>query len=158
IKTQRNTGRSLMPEGFEALGDDSLRDLVSYLAASDLRFKIIDLKSAFTASSTRGLFTNPEDVNDTLRLRKFGMVRAGEVPFEIVSPARATTGNNLIVLKGTRANSKTFPQKVKIPAAGIVASKLHFLGGVGGWAWPYGGEDTDKGLPVAKVTVQYGDG
>ena len=27
----------------------------------------------------------------------------------------------------------------------------------GGWAWPFGGEQS-KGLPVAKVTVNYADG
>jgi len=35
--------------------------------------------------------------------------------------------------------------------------RLHFLGGVGGWAYPYGGEDT-KGLPVTKVLVHFADG
>jgi putative membrane-bound dehydrogenase-like protein len=157
IKSQRNTGRSLMPEGFEALGDEPLRDLITYIRGSDLKFKIVDLKPVFTASTTRGLFNSPEAVSETLRFRKFGVIKAGDVPFEIVSPARATTGNNILVLKGGSGYAKTVSQRVEVPV-GLAATKLHFLSGVGGWAWPFGGEDNNKGMPVAKVTVQYGEG
>jgi putative heme-binding domain-containing protein len=157
VKSQRNTGRSLMPEGFEALGDEPLRDLMTYLSGTDLKFKIIDLKPVFTANSTRGLFISQDAVDQSLRFRKFGLIKADDVPFEVVSPARATTGNNLIVLKGGQGHSKTLPQKVEVPV-GFAATKLHFLSGVGGWAWPFGGEDNNKNLPVAKVTVSYGDG
>jgi putative membrane-bound dehydrogenase-like protein len=157
IKSQRNTGRSLMPEGFEALGDEPLRDLISYLGGSDSKFRIIDLKPAFTASTTRGLFNSPEALDETLKFTKFGLVKCGDVPFEVVSPARATTGNNVIVLKGGSGHAKTMPQKVEVPV-GVPARKLHFLSGVGGWAWPFGGADSNKGLPVAKVTAHFADG
>ena len=31
LKTRQDTGRSLMPEGLEALGADALRDILAYL-------------------------------------------------------------------------------------------------------------------------------
>ena len=155
IKARRSTGRSLMPEGFEALGEEPLRDLLAFIGAGESRFKLIDLKPAFTASSSRGLFNSRENTNDGLRFRKFGLVKAGDVPFDVVSPARTTSGNNLIVLKGGQNYAKTHPQKVELSGVGVKATKLHFLGGVGGWAYPY---TRDENLPVAKVTLQFEGG
>jgi len=34
---------------------------------------------------------------------------------------------------------------------------LHFLGGIGGWAWPYGG-DAEKNAPVLKTVLYFADG
>ncbi|HKQ39499.1 MAG TPA: PVC-type heme-binding CxxCH protein [Verrucomicrobiae bacterium] len=155
IKSRRSTGRSLMPEGFEALGEDPLRDLLTFLGAGDNRFKIIDLKPAFTASSAHGLFNSRDSLNEGLRFRKFGLIKAGDVPFEVVNPARTTSGNNLIVLKGGQNYAKTHPQKVEITGIGLKASKLHFLGGVGGWAYPY---TRQENMPVAKVTLHFDGG
>ena len=39
----------------------------------------------------------------------------------------------------------------------MTAASLHFLGGVGGWAWPTGG-DAARGTPAMKVDVQFADG
>ena len=49
------------------------------------------------------------------------------------------------------------PQKVEIERVGVKASRLHFLGGVGGWAWPFG-DKKNKNMPVVKVTVSFADG
>lgn len=155
IKSRRSTGRSLMPEGFEALGEEPLRDLLAFMGAGENRFKIIDLKPAFTANSAYGLFISRENTNDTLRFRKFGLIKAGDVPFEVVNPARTTSGNNLIVLKGGQNYAKTHPQKVEITGIGVKATRLHFLGGVGGWAFPY---TRTEDLPVAKVTLHFDGG
>src|SRR6185295_12536299 len=45
------------------------------------------------------------------------------------------------------------PQKVAAKV-GVPVTKLHFLGGVGGWGYPVGRE----GLPVMKVTAYFADG
>ena len=66
---------------------------------------------------------------------------------------------NLIALKGgpgTAGLSEELPRRVEIPLSGSAAS-LHFLGGVGGWAWPVGGDGT-RGTPALKVIVQFADG
>ena len=57
---------------------------------------------------------------------------------------------------GTGNVSDDFPQRVEIPTS-VTAASLHFLGGVGMWAWPVGG-DAARGKPVMKVTVQFADG
>src|SRR5207249_3543924 len=75
------------------------------------------------------------------------------VPFDIVSPFRSPTGNNIIVLKGGAGRAMTYPQRVEVKA-GFAASKLYFLGGVGGWAYPWGG-DALKDKPAAKITLHF---
>ena len=154
IKSQRNTGRSLMPEGFEALGGEVLRDVFAYMGAGEGRYRIIDLAPAFTASTLRGLYASAEATNDTLKFAKFGLIKQGDIPFDIQSPARTTNGNNVLVLRGGRGFSKLLPQRVTVQNIGVNARRLHFLGGVGGWAWP----GAQKDLPVAKVVVRHANG
>ncbi|HEU0010894.1 MAG TPA: PVC-type heme-binding CxxCH protein [Verrucomicrobiae bacterium] len=158
IRTRASSGRSLMPEGFESLGAEGLRDLLAFLCADEARFRLIDLRPAFTADSTRGVFESEEKTAESLAFSKFGLVKAGEVPFEIANPARTTNGNNLAVLRGGKGFSRTLARKVEVPNVGVRATKLHFLGGVGAGAWPCCGESKNEGLPVARVTVSYADG
>src|SRR5205085_2415634 len=75
IKSRRNTGLSLMPNGFEALGAEGLRDLLGFICADENRFRVLDLKNAFTASSTRGIYAGAELLEDTLRFKKYGLIR-----------------------------------------------------------------------------------
>ncbi len=157
IKGRRNTGRSLMPEGFESLGGESLRDVLAYMCASDSRFRVIDLRSVFTADSSKGIYQTPANTDETLAFRKFGLLKAGDVPFDVLNPEKTPNGRNLIVLKGGQAMSREYPQKVEINAGGLKANRLHFLGGVGGWAWPCCGDNSEK-VPVAKVLVQHAEG
>ena len=157
IRSRHSTGRSLMPEGFEALGAEGLRDLLAYVCADETRYRILDLASAFTANTSRGLFNSEDAKDETLRFRKFGTIKVGDVPFDIVSPGRSQTGNNIIVLKGGNGFARTLPQRVEVKA-GFAADKLYFLGGVGGWAYPWGG-DALKDKPAAKITLHFaGDG
>ncbi len=158
IKSRRVTGRSLMPEGFEALGTEALRDMLAYIIGGDNKYRVLDMKSAFTADSRQGIFLNQDLSNDTLRFRKFGIIKAGEVPFAVENPAKVTTGRNLVVLKGGEGYARTQPQRVEIANVNVKANRLHFLGGVGGWAWPCCGGDGNKGMPVAKAIVTYAGG
>ena len=156
IRSRRVTGRSLMPEGFEALGAETLRDILTYMIGGENKYRLIDLSEAFTADSRKGLFLTQENTQDTLQFKKFGVLRAGEVPFDVVSPTRSRNGRNLIVLKGGSGVARHMPQKVEVTMPNIKASRLHFLGGVAGWGYPCCGENKD--LPAAKVTVNYADG
>jgi len=156
IKSRASTGRSLMPEGFEALGADGLRDLLAYLCADEARYRILDLSAAFNVNNQRGIYASEEAKEESVRFKKQGTVKVGDVPFEVVSTRKSPTGNNLLVLKGTAGLAPKYPGKVEIKV-GIPVGRLHFLGGVGGWAYPYGGESS-KGLPVAKVTVHFAGG
>jgi putative heme-binding domain-containing protein len=156
IQSRRSTGRSLMPEGFEALGAESMRDLLAYICADELKFRILDLMPAFTANTSEGIYNSRESREESLRFRQFGTIKVGEVPFDIVSPKRSLTGNNVIVLKGGSGISRSYPQKVEVKV-GLPVSKLHILGGVGGWAYPFGGEK-NKDLPAARITLRFASG
>lgn len=156
IAARRSTGRSIMPEGFEALGADGLRDLIAYVASEDTKYRIIDLRPAFTADSTKGIYATRESTRESIAFRKFGVVKAGDIPFDIVHPSKSANGNNLIVLKGGARGSmsRQNPQKVEVPVANYKASRLHVLGNVAGWGHPAVGEP----LPVATFTLTHADG
>src|SRR5262249_51731396 len=145
------------PEGFEALGTEGLRDLLTWICADEGRYRIVDLAAAFTATTTRGLFNSEDAKDETLRFRKSGTIKVGDVPFEIMSPAKSPSGRNIVVLKGGNGFSRTLPQSVEVKA-GFAARALHFLGGVGGWAYPCCGDNKNEGLPVVKVKLHFTGG
>ncbi|HUR47667.1 MAG TPA: PVC-type heme-binding CxxCH protein, partial [Candidatus Saccharimonadales bacterium] len=157
IRSRKSTGRSLMPEGFEALGGEVLRDIIGYVASDNARFRIVDLTKVFNVDSTRGIYVSKETTRDSVHFSRFGVVAAGQVPFDIVSPAKSSTGNNLLVLKGGDGIARGYQQKAEVPVSNLQISKLHLLGGIGGWAWPFGGEE-NKGLPAAKLSVLHANG
>ena len=157
IKSRVNTGRSLMPEGFEGLGGEALRDILAYICGGDAqKFRSVDLRSAFTADTRKGLYLSKEEKDQTLPFKKFGNIVVEDIPFNIVDPAKSLNGNNLIVLKGgiPKSYSKTMPQRVEAKLGGFKANRLHFLGGVTGWGYQ-GGDDTS---PVMTLTIVYTDG
>jgi putative membrane-bound dehydrogenase-like protein len=158
IATRENTRRSLMPEGLENLGAEGLRDLLTFICGGEQTFRVLDLRAAYTADSRRGMFRR-EDANDEgVTLHRFGNVTVQGVPFFVMDPAKSPSGRNVVALKGGPGQgnfSSDFPAKVSI-AVNASAASLHFLGGVGGWAWPSGGEAA-KGRPALKVTVTYAD-
>ena len=51
---------------------------------------------------------------------------------------------------------RSLPQRVEIENVNLKAGKLNFLGGVGGWAYPWNDKQFEN-MPVAKVTVHYTD-
>jgi putative heme-binding domain-containing protein len=153
IKERTNTGKSLMPEGFEALGADGLRDLLAYLCADENRFRILDLTRAFTANNSRGLFISPENLDETVTFNRYGLRKAEDVPFDVISPDKAAA--NVIVLRGGAPDSwskTTLPGRVNVKV-GVAARRLHFLSGVAGWGAPL-----NPGVNAAKVTVHYAGG
>ncbi len=156
IKAKVNTGRSLMPEGFEGLGAESLRDLLAYLCGGDAsRFRLLDLRNAFTADSRNGLYQSVEHKGDTLPFKKFGTQQVEGVPFAVVDPAKVAGGKNLVVLRGGPRGSyaSTLPEKVELRVGGFKANRLHFLGGVTGWGYQ-SGDPSD----LMAVTVEYTGG
>jgi putative heme-binding domain-containing protein len=162
IATRENTRLSLMPEGLEAIGAEALRDILAFIVASsgvdESSFRAIDLRNAYTADSRRGL-RREDERDETVTLHRFGDVTVNGVPFFVMDPARSLNGTNLVALKGgpgTNSIADEFPRRVEIPTS-ITAASLHFLGAVGGWAWPTGG-DAARGAPAMKVTVQFADG
>jgi uncharacterized protein len=158
IVTRENTRLSLMPEGLEALGAEALRDILTFMAGDEQKFRVIDIREAYTADSRRGL-RREDERDETVTLHRFGDVSVAGVPFFVMDPARSPNGMNFIALKGGPGSgslSEDLPQRVEIPTSATAAS-LHILGGVGGWAWPTGG-DAARGTPAMKVVVHFADG
>jgi putative membrane-bound dehydrogenase-like protein len=153
IVSRRTTNRSLMPDGFEALGSEALRDLLTFLCQDDQRFRIIDLSDAFTADSTRGIYISAESRDESLRFRKWGTIQHRGVPFDIVNPQRTANGKNLVVLRGGHGFARAYPREVEVKV-GLPITRLHLLGGVGGWAFPGG----VQGAATAVIKVHYADG
>jgi len=151
IKSRRATGLSLMPEGFEALGGEGLHDLLGFICADEHRFRILDLSSAFTVNTSKGIYLNPDNSNDAPLFTRTGLVKVGDVPFRIVNPQGSIA--NATVLKGGEGFAKTLPQRVEMKV-GIASERLHFLGGIGGWGWPLG----EKNAPVLKAVLHFKDG
>ncbi len=158
IKARTNTGRSLMPEGFEGVGGEMLRDVIAYMQSVDSKgFRTLDLKDAYTASSAVGLYDKAVPSPEMVQFKKTGTVVFGGVPFNLVAPEKSATGKNVVQLQGGPGgsfSSKEMPAKVEIKVGGFKANRLHFLGGVGGWAYPYGQEMT----VAMKATVAFADG
>lgn len=150
------TGLSMMPEGFESLGEVNLRDIIHHLLASAPRgYRTLDLTGAYTADSRRNLFTDDAD-RPSLDFKRFGLVMVDNVPFSIASPSATPDGRNVVVLRGGTGLVQTLPQRVEIKA-GVRAEKLHILGGVGGWAYP-DGKPEGYGVAVARAVLCYADG
>ncbi len=150
IKSRTNTGRSLMPEGFEGLGGETLRDIIAYMQSVDGgKFRTVDLREAFTASTSTGLYNTLEAKGDSFAFTKTGTVTVEKIPFNIVSADKSP--RNILVLKGgpPQAYSKTMPQKVEVKLGGFKANRLHFLGGVTGWGFRNNGDLSE----VLKVTI-----
>jgi putative membrane-bound dehydrogenase-like protein len=154
IKTRQEVPQSLMPEGFEGLGADGLRNLFAYLKGGNSKYRALNLGNSFTTDTTGGLYQNRAAKGDTVHPVKFGIVEAEKVPFSLPDPSTTLTGGNVIVLQNRDSGSyaSTLPQKVEIPV-GFAAGNLHFLSGVAGWG---GGPDTKR--PAMKVTMLHADG
>lgn len=153
ITSKVDTGRSLMPEGFEALGGTGLRDLVAYLRSGEQRFHSLSFGKAATADGSRGVYMATDVAGDRVGIKKYGLVEERGIPFQLVDPA--ISGKNVIVLKGGArgdALSNTMPMRVEIPV-NQAAGRLHLLGAVAGWGFPA----VAQKIPVVKMEVVYTD-
>jgi putative heme-binding domain-containing protein len=155
-----DTGRSPMPAGFESLGAEALRDLLAFLAGGREGYRVIPLAEHARANSLVGMYDARRDRNPFVPIR-FGIVDVEGVPFELLDPARTPAGGNVIVLKGGAVadwESKLLrPRSVEIGvggAAGLALERVHVLGGIAGWGWPW----TKEPLPVVRWTWRYADG
>lgn len=158
IATRENTRRSLMPDGLDALGAETLRDILAFICGGEQKFRVIDLRTAYNADSRAGIFAKEDAKDQTVTLHKFGNATVNGVPFFVMDPEKSQTGASLIALKGGGKGTvaENFPEKIEI-ATSATAASLHFLGGVAGWGWPFGG-DKALGQPAMTVNVEFADG
>ncbi len=155
LASLRSTGRSPMPTGFESLGAEALRDLLTFLCQGYEDHRILPL-AELMSSTTEALYDARRDAKP-MRFRRLGVVEVAGVPFELVDPARSASGNNALVLKGGAAadwDSKLhMPQRVEVPV-GAAVLRVHVLGGIAAWGHPFFGEGED----LVRWTWVYADG
>ncbi len=157
LKSRVSTGRSLMPEGFEGLGAETLRDILAYMVGADGgKFRTLDLNKAFTTTSAHGIYADQKDSPENFHFAKTGMLNLGGIPFNLVAPEKASNGRNVIQLKGGPKGvyAQTMPQSVEVSGGGFKANRLHFLGNVAAWGFPFT-QDNDL---VLKATVHFTGG
>jgi len=156
IASRVDSGKSLMPEGFEAMGAEPLRDLITYLRSGQQRFHVLPFENIATANGNRGVYLSEDTEGDRVSLKRFGLVEEHGIPFHLPDPATAPGAKNVIVLKGgmdPNAVSRKMPQSVEIPV-NLAAGRLHLLGGIAGWGFPASGEKT----PLVTIKVCYAGG
>ncbi|MBB5350419.1 hypothetical protein HNR46_000643 [Haloferula luteola] len=156
IASREDTGRSLMPEGFEGLGAEALRNLITYLRSGEQRFQTVSLARVATADGSRGVYASKDTEGDRVPLKRYGLVEVEGIPFQLEDPALSPTGKNLIVLRGgmnLEALSQGMPDRVEIPIGGK-AGRLHLLGAVAGWGYPA----FQERVRLVTIEVEYEDG
>ena len=118
--------------------------------AKPAEYRIVDLRSACTADTRKGIFQGPRVPTDTLVFAQYGIIKANGIPFELIDPARSPSGFNVSMLKGS---SLPYPKKVEVRMSPQPVRKLHFLGGIAGWGWTPDKNKEHFGQPVVKFTV-----
>jgi putative membrane-bound dehydrogenase-like protein len=148
----RATKLSLMPEGFEKLGENDLLCVLEFLTVRD-KFFPLPLGKAATISSVQGMFISKDADEQRLIFPKWGPQTAFGVPFQVIDP-RDGAVPNVIELYGPNGDvSRGMPKSATVPC-NAPAKAIHLLSGVGGWCWPY----SKKGTTSMIVRLHYADG
>jgi putative membrane-bound dehydrogenase-like protein len=156
LESLRSTGRSLMPTGFEQLGPEALRDILTFLCQGYEDFRVVRLVDFVNSSTLNGLYDRARDAKP-MRFVKYGVVEVLGVPMELIDPPRQPAENNALVLKGGARDDweskQLMPQRVEIPL-GYALQRMHVLGGIAAWGHPFFGQ----GEPILRWTWKYVDG
>src|SRR5205085_10082336 len=85
IEEVKATKQSLMPEGFEKLGEDDLLAVLEFLTVRD-KFFPLPLGKAATIASVKGMFISKDADAERLIFPKWGPQTAFGVPFQVIDP------------------------------------------------------------------------
>ena len=156
IEWIKNTGRSPMPEGLESIGAEGFRDLFAYLSGGFAGWRVLSLEDVVSSSSLAGLYDTKRD-DKPMRFKRWGIQPIDGVPFEVLDPTRTPSGLNALVMKGGLAKdweSKLHKPSVVEVKVGTAVERVHVLGGIGAWAYPY----LRDVRPICTWTWVYADG
>jgi putative membrane-bound dehydrogenase-like protein len=152
IETITSSKTSLMPEGFEKLGEADLASLLDFLTARD-RFFPLPIGKAATITSVRGMFTDRDNEIERLVFPRWGPQTVFGVPFQVIDP-RSGSIPNVILLYGPQGRvCREMPRSAIVPC-NASAKRIHLLSGVSGWGWPFG----ERGSTSMIVRLHYADG
>ena len=145
--------KSLMPEGFEKqMTEEELSNLLEFLTNKG-KYVPVPLDRYATAISTKGLFHTGDDGPDRMIFSDWKPKFFKETPFLLTDP-QGKSRPNIILLNGPNGSlPPQMPKSVSLPC-NTSAKKIHLLGGVGGWNFPF---DSRKTLSMI-VRLHYEDG
>jgi hypothetical protein len=147
------SNKSLMPDGFEKqVSQEELVNLLEFLTQRG-KYLPLDLRKVATIVSTRGMFF--DEANDVERLifSDWSPKVVDDVPFQLVDPQGDRIPNCILLYSTSGRLPQSMPKSVKLPC-NSPARAIHILGGIGGWAFPYG----EKGTVSMIVRLNYADG
>lgn len=127
------------------------------IAKVNPRYVPLDISKAATADSRNGMYSTITDKIGSPQPKQRGLLEVAGVPFYIVVPATEAAKDN-ITLKGGKGQCKEYAQRVEISVPNVPLSKLHVIGGVSGWAYPWNPSENPLGVGAAKITIQYQGG
>jgi uncharacterized protein len=146
--------KSVMPEGFEKQATpEDLADLLEFLTQHG-KFLPLDLHAAATAVSTKGMFQDEADTFERLIFTDWSPKAFEGVPFQLVDPQGDRVPNAILLYGPQGPVSRKMPRTASIPCS-VSARAIHFLSGVSGWGYPYGGAEQTVSLIVR---LHYADG
>ena len=145
--------KSLMPEGFEnQVPPAGLNDLLAFLTQRS-RYRPLDLSTAATIVSTRGMFEDANAQPERLVFPDWSPKTFDGVPFVLVDP-KGDKVHNVVLLYGPLGKfPPLMPKSVELVCKSS-AKAIHLLSGVSGWGYPYG----RKGSVSLIVRLHYADG
>jgi putative heme-binding domain-containing protein len=152
IDTLTKSRLSLMPEGFEKLGEADLASLLDFLTTPS-KYIPLPLGKAATITSVRGMFTDPENPVERLIFPKWSAQTFAGVPFQVIDPRNGSLPNVILLRSPLGAVVRQMPRSASL-SCGVSARAIHLLSGVGGWCFPYG----KKGDVALIVRLHYADG
>ncbi len=153
IDTMKASTMSLMPEGFEKLGDAGVRDLLEFLSAKGKFFALPLGKAANVVSTRGGMFQGDRLDYEKLIFPSWGQQVANGVPFQIIDPLGDRVPNAIVLYGPRHAVTQKYPKSVVAPC-NAKAKAIHLLSGVSGWGYPY-----DRRESVSMIVrLHYADG
>jgi putative membrane-bound dehydrogenase-like protein len=147
------TKKSLMPEGFEKqVSTDELRDVLAFLTKRG-KYLPLDLAKVATTISTKGMFYDETADVERLVFTDWSPKTVDGVPFVLIDPQGARVRNAVVLRSPSGLLTRGLPRSIELPCHSP-AKAIHILGGVGGWAHPYGDGKTVSMI----VRLHYKDG
>lgn len=149
----RPSNKSLMPDGFEnTMKEPEIVDLLEFLTAKG-KYLPLALDKVATVVSTKGMFNDENSTVERMIFSDWKPKAVGEVPFVLVDP-KGEKVKNVVLLHSTQGKiPPKMPKSVELPV-NVPVKTVHLLGGVAGWASPYG----TKGSTSMIVRLHYKDG
>ncbi len=145
--------KSLMPEGFEKqVSPDELVNLLEFLTQRG-KYLPLDLRKVATVVSTKGMFYDENSQTERLVFNDWSPKTFEGVPFQLVDPQGDRVANCIELYSPSGPIPQKMPRSVTLPC-NAPAKAIHMLGGVAGWASPYG----EKGSVSMIVRLRYADG